>query len=258
MNCWLGCLRQHLLFLPAILLLLVAGCRPASSVSSAEDSAATTLTSRSANVATPGVGRLPRYREAIRRYQRHDYAGALGQIDLLLAQAEQSGTQADILFLERQRALCQGALTGSSDSKSAVISTFAAVVAPPRAAGAATRADCGPRALLVACNELNVSASLPGLIQAAGTTKTGTTLVGLAKAAGSVGLQAAGVQMDRDALANLSHPALAWVDGNHYVAVLGVNGDTATIHDPNRTRKEDIPLADLLGRSGGVLLTLAP
>lgn len=122
----------------------------------------------------------------------------------------------------------------------------------------ASPADCGPRALLLACHELDAPTSVAVLTRAAGTTAAGTTLVGLQKAATSVGLKATGVQVDRDALAALSHPAIAWVDGSHYVAVLGVNGDTATIHDPNKERKENVPLSDLLGRSGGVLLTLAP
>lgn len=99
-------------------------------------------------------------------------------------------------------------------------------------------------------------ASLPALTRVAGTTPEGTTLAGLQKAAASLGLVAAGVQMDKDALANLSRPALAWVDGNHYLTVLRVKGDTATIHDPNQPQKEEVPLSDLLGRSGGVLLTL--
>jgi ABC-type bacteriocin/lantibiotic exporter with double-glycine peptidase domain len=103
---------------------------------------------------------------------------------------------------------------------------------------------------------MDVPATLQELTRAAGTTPQGTTLAGLARAAKRHGLKASGVQMDLPALANLSSPAIAWMDGSHYVAVLRVNGDTATIHDPNKPGKEDLPLRDLLGRSGGILLTL--
>lgn len=71
--------------------------------------------------------------------------------------------------------------------------------------------------------------------------------------------------MDRDALARLSTPAIAWVNGNHFVAVLSVRRrlidgvPVATIHDPNnlnQNAKEDRPQSELLTRSGGILLTL--
>ena len=47
------------------------------------------------------------------------------------------------------------------------------------------------------------------------------------------------------------------MEGNYYVAVPRVNGDNATVHDPNQPGEEEVPLSDLLGRGGGVLVTLA-
>lgn len=63
--------------------------------------------------------------------------------------------------------------------------------------------------------------------------------------------------MDRAALSQLSSPAIAWVDGDHYVAVLSVKGETAIIHDPNQSNEEKITTDELLRRSGGVLLLLS-
>ncbi|MER3418448.1 MAG: hypothetical protein C4343_04960 [Chloroflexota bacterium] len=77
------------------------------------------------------------------------------------------------------------------------------------------------------------------------------------RAARARDLTATGLQVDADALSQLSSPALAWVDANHYVAVLSVTGETATIHDPNRPVAETISTADLLARSQGILLTLS-
>ena len=95
------------------------------------------------------------------------------------------------------------------------------------------------------------------LTKRAGTTAAGTSLAGLARAAQAVGLKAKGVCVDREALAQLSEPAVAWVDGNHYVALLSVEGQRATIHDPNQQTEEVLPITKLLQRSGGVLLTLS-
>lgn len=80
---------------------------------------------------------------------------------------------------------------------------------------------------------------------------------GLARAAKSLGLKAQGVNVDKQALEQLSDPAIAWYDGNHYVALLSVEGEQATIHDPNKPNEEVLPINELLGRSGGFLLTLS-
>ena len=85
---------------------------------------------------------------------------------------------------------------------------------------------------------------------------------GLAKAAQAVGLQAEGVQVSREALANVQTPCLAWIDQGpgHYVAVLSLQGEgdqgTATIHDPNQPYEQTIAQEQLLRLSGGYLLLL--
>ena len=127
----------------------------------------------------------------------------------------------------------------------------------PRPAATPADADCGPRALLLACQPLHATATVTRLREAAGTTPEGTTLEGLARAARGLGLKAEGVQVDREALADLRPPAVAWVDGHHFVAVLHTSDDRVTIHDPNQPREETWPLNELLTRSGGVLLRLS-
>ena len=78
----------------------------------------------------------------------------------------------------------------------------------------------------------------------------------------SIGLKAEGVQMDRDALARLDTPAVAWWEGNHFVAVLKVSqsawdgAQNAMIHDPNEKEAKSVPLDKLLAQSGGILLVL--
>src|SRR5207247_847102 len=84
--------------------------------------------------------------------------------------------------------------------------------------------DCGPRALLCACQSLHVPATLEALTGAAQMTKSGASFSGLKHAAQSVGLKAEGVQAGRTALPDLVTPALAWVHGDHFIAVLSLHG----------------------------------
>jgi len=123
--------------------------------------------------------------------------------------------------------------------------------------------DCGPRALLLVAQHIGVPnpPSLVDLTRIAGVQQDGASMTGMVAAAKAMGLHATGVQMDAEALANLPTPALAWVDGNHYVAVLNVTTDiigvtSARIHDPNKADAETMTIPELLRRSGGVLLLL--
>lgn len=177
--------------------------------------------------------------------------GALSLLNSLQSVPPYRDNPAAQAFLERQRALCRQALSGKPAPPSSPPASL------PSPVVSVASADCGPRALLLVCREMGVTAvDLETLRKAAGTKASGTNLAGLARAAKAQGLKAKGVQMDRQALSQLSSPALAWVDGNHYIAVLSVSGDAASVHDPNKPQKEDMTLDDLLRRSGGVLLTL--
>jgi ABC-type bacteriocin/lantibiotic exporter with double-glycine peptidase domain len=94
------------------------------------------------------------------------------------------------------------------------------------------------------------------LARVAGTNRFGTTLAGLERAAEAAGLRAEAVQMDLPALRTMEGMGIAWVDGDHYAAVMSIRGDEARIHDPNQPAEETISTARLLRRSGGIVLTL--
>ena len=118
-------------------------------------------------------------------------------------------------------------------------------------------ASCGPRALLIICQKDGIATSLADLYNKAHTTSRGTTLAGLSDAAKSVGLKAVGVRLDNHSIYTITKPSLAWVDGNHYVAVISVKGSTARIYDPNKLREETISTKVLLQRSQGIFLLLS-
>ena len=201
------------------------------------------------------VQQSPQYRAAVRLFAHHDYPAALAGVDALLQQPQYQNRPADLDFLRQQQAICRHAVDPHAmPPRLAASASFSRPAAAPRLAA---QADCGPRALLLLCPQLGVRTTLSTLRQRAGTTAAGTSLAGLAQAAQSVGLKAKGVRVDKEALTQLDGPAVAWVDGNHYVALLSVEGQRATVHDPNQQSEEEVlPVTRLLQRSGGVLLTL--
>lgn len=192
----------------------------------------------------------PVYQHALDRYARHDYQGAFALIQTLSAQPQISRDAAARAFLGQQARICRHALDPRV-SLNPVLDT------PHPAAVTARRADCGPRALLLVCKHEGVQANLTALTREAGTTARGTTMAGMAQAARAHGFRAVGVQVDPQALSQLASPALAWVEADHYVAVLSVDHDQAVIHDPNQPKEETISTSELWSRCGGVLLTLS-
>lgn len=198
--------------------------------------------------AVPTVPRSLPFVAVAASFRAGTYADALSGVQILQNRADLS--PADRVYLGRQAAICRAKLTPGPTSPIPLM--------PVPTAGAS---DCGPRALLFVCRENSVPANLSALTAAAGTKPgTGTSMAGLADAARRAGFAPVGVQVDADALKRIHPPAIAWVGGDHYVAVTTINGgfgqDLATVHDPATGGKSDITEADLLGESGGVLLLL--
>lgn len=207
------------------------------------------------------------YREAKSKFEHEDYAGALTKLDAIIASS--ALTPSDRSYYQHQQLICRAALTAKTTISAGISGTPLTSQTVAKSARHTTSssgtftADCGPRALLLACENLGVT-PLPTIAQlrtGANTTDGGTTLEGLEHAARKIGLDATGVQMDRDALSRLSEMGVAWVDGNHFITVLAVNTSlagetTAIIHDPNDEEEKSITIEDLLRRSGGVLLLL--
>lgn len=203
------------------------------------------------------VQSTPQYRQAVRFFAHRDYAHALAAVDRLLAEPQVAQDPVGSRFLRAQQAICRHALSPRAPYPVARHPQDTPSPRPASLAEPTARADCGPRALLLACQALGTPATLDELRRQAGTTAAGTSLRGLAQAAKDHGLRATGVQVDLPALEQAATPAIAWVDGNHYVALLSVEGRQATVHDPNHPQKEVLSTRALLQRSGGVLLTLS-
>lgn len=159
----------------------------------------------------------------------------------------------DRAYCLQQRELCLSHLTGPK-----LQTAFNSISTPARAA---SNSDCGPLALLSVSQKYGMKASLAELRAAGGTTsEKGTSMQGMTRAALKAGWKSEGVQANREALPDLPLPAIAWADGNHYLAVLEMRGrgesGTALIQDPSKSGTETISQEKLLQRCGGYLLLL--
>lgn len=207
---------------------------------------------RPARPANKALRQLPEYQKAVSLFSRGDKSGAKRVLATLLQRPKLSPEER--AYLEMQRARCEEASLHPSES--------ATDKKPLVAAATPGRGNCGPRALQLAAQALGRSCSLEKLTQQANPDTQGTSLAGLRTAALSVGLKATGVQVDREALARLKTPAVAWWQGNHFVAVLKVHQSpwdgtrSALLHDPNEKEARTVPLDTLLAQSGGILLVL--
>ncbi|MBC7806564.1 MAG: hypothetical protein H7145_10475, partial [Akkermansiaceae bacterium] len=167
----------------------------------------------------PTVQRSATFAGVSAAYRSRNYGEAIKRIRSLSRNPDLS--PADRLFLSRQETICREAISNRSGAIPEPRTEPPTVDSQP----SPVVADCGPRALHLVCGELGIPASLPALTKAAGTDPgVGSNLLGLSRAAQSVGLSARGVQVDADALRRAPTPALAWVDGDHFVAVTRIGG----------------------------------
>ncbi len=239
----------------AVLLAALAGCR---ATAPKHADAAPTRSIRTSHGLT--VQTNPQYRQAVSLFEKGNSTAAKAALDTIIASPNLSTADRD--FLNRQISICDAKLRLPSPS-----GRGAGGEGGDRKGGAQLRraspdpaaplGDCGPRALQIIFRKLGRETTLQSLTKDAGTTKAGTSLEGLAKAAEAQGFKAEGIQVNLAALKELQGPAVAWTNGNHYVAVLKVDGDAVTIHDPNHHEQEVIATEELLKRSGGILLTVS-
>ncbi len=225
---------------------VVVGCtRPLPTAAGASAVQPATLNRQ---VSVPTIQHDEIYRRAVKLYGKGDRDGANTLVDDLLKRTDL--TPSDREFLLRQQGILSNSDTRNGASRSASGAQRGNHTHQPLG-------DCGPRALAIILDSFGVKANPARLAKLAGTTAHGTSLEGLKKAATLCGLKAEGVQVNLEALRQLEKPAIVWVNGDHFAALLSVDGDNSTIHDPNKPEKETVRTEDLLRRSGGILLEIS-
>ena len=222
-------------------------------------SATTTRAAQPPAVAAAEVVRaLPEYHRAEAACKANNYAAARDILDKLSKDAHFTKQQA--AFCVTQENICRSHLSQPPLAVPGVPVQQAAPSANRRTLLSAADADCGPRALQIAAAKLGVSADLNMLRKTAGTTGQGTDLDGLSKAAASIGLKATGLQISREALADVNLPGVCWDRGNHFIVFCsyspGEDGGKAVIRDPNASKEETISGEQLMRRSAGYILEL--
>ncbi len=121
--------------------------------------------------------------------------------------------------------------------------------------------SCGPRAIRLVCKYLRMPAvSLHVLERVGRTNQHGTSMAGMVRAARAAGFKPLAVQASRQGYSKLPMPAIAWVNGDHYIAVFSMHGKgahaTATVWDPNALAPVTLSQQSLLRMSGGIMLLL--
>lgn len=100
------------------------------------------------------------------------------------------------------------------------------------------QSDCGVACLLSLVNYYDGESSLEHLRKLSGTSKQGTTLLGLYQAAQDLGFDAQGNEADIKAIIEHNEPTILHVvieeQLQHYVICYGYNGKTFTIGDPGK------------------------
>ena len=117
--------------------------------------------------------------------------------------------------------------------------------------------DCGPACLATVLAHWGRHESLHYLRDLAGTTRTGTTLLGLYRAAQALGLKVKALEVDLERLHGLTLPVILHWEDSHYVVLAKLCRRKALIYDP-ATGKRWVSLQELTQHWVGKLLWLEP
>ena len=240
--------------------IMITGCAHSVSPSVslvAVNSPATAAASPSSLQQIQALQDTPYFQSATKYCHKHEYGKALGELKQLAASRAGSGglTAVQSAWLVGQERLCVNGATPA-------VAVLA--IAPTTALNPLIVDDynsCGPRSLVLVDKYLyRPVVSLHVLEAAGGTGPHGTNMTGMVRAAKAAGFNALAVQAGRTGFAKLPMPAVAWVYGDHYIAVLSMHGrgqtGTATVWDPNALVPVTLSQQSLLRMSGGIMLLL--
>lgn len=122
--------------------------------------------------------------------------------------------------------------------------------------------DCGAACLGSIARFYRLEIPISRIRQYAGTSQSGTTVLGLAEAAERLGFLAKGVKGPIESLPNVPHPAIAHLalesGFHHYVVICHADDRFVRVMDPADGELHRLPVSDFAKRWSGVLLLLIP
>ncbi|MGH2933139.1 MAG: peptidase domain-containing ABC transporter [Gaiellaceae bacterium] len=95
-------------------------------------------------------------------------------------------------------------------------------------------ADCGAACLAIVCRHFGRAVAISHIRRLVRTSTDGTTLAGITRGAEALGLAARSIRASKSRLDALPLPAIVHWQGNHWVVLFRVDGDTVRISDPAR------------------------
>ena len=119
--------------------------------------------------------------------------------------------------------------------------------------------DCGAACLAMVCRYFGRSVSIARIREAVHTSTDGTSLAGITRGAGELGLAARSVRASKNRVDELPLPAIVHWEGNHWVVLYSLRGGHVRIADPARGLRR-IPREELLEKWSGYasLVTATP
>ena len=117
-------------------------------------------------------------------------------------------------------------------------------------------ADCGAACLAIICRYFGRNVSITHIRQLVGTSTDGTTLAGITRGAGALGLVARSVRASKSRLDELPLPAVVHWQGNHWVVLYRVGSDRVHVSDPARGLRR-IPRDEFLENWSGYASVIA-
>lgn len=123
------------------------------------------------------------------------------------------------------------------------------------------QADCGAACLSSVAAFYGLSLPIATIRQHSDTTGTGTTVLGLVRAAQALGFSAKGVRANIESLPSVPLPAIAHtVEGlrTHFVVVVRVLAESVFVMDPADGRTQRLEIENFRARWTGVLVILVP
>ncbi len=117
---------------------------------------------------------------------------------------------------------------------------------------------CGPKSLLIVCEQLGIAADLEELTKLTETDESGSTMAGLQKAARSKGLQAVGLKIALSELAHCQELAICHLWGDHFVVAQVDESGVISVTDPSAAEdQQSVPFNDFKAAYSGFALLVS-